>query len=111
VRYPRASSDPHQATGLLTARRGSQRVVAAAADAQTPVCISVVGRTDPSGAEARNTALSEARARAVAVDLAAHGVRNDILHPIGRGAWIDAGSAARARSATFDVDVGCRGEP
>ena len=110
ILFPLASSDPGAAAGVLQARQGARQLAAAGAEAREKVCVSVVGHADPSGPEELNLALSEARARNVAGDLAAHGVDRDLFRSIGADVSKDPASYRRARSVTFHVDVGCGGQ-
>jgi OOP family OmpA-OmpF porin len=107
VLFPPSSAVPSATADLRRARQEAKRVVAAAADAGTAACVSVMGHADPTGPEAQNKELSENRAREVADDLVAHGVDRGLLRPIGLGVRRDAVAARRARSVTFQVNVGC----
>lgn len=78
----------------------------AAAMAHLTFCVSVIGHTDPTGTTASNYTLSLARAVRVVTWLSAGAFRPGHLRPIGAGMWADAGSEARARSATLRVDLG-----
>lgn len=78
----------------------------AAATAHLIFCVSVLGHADPTGTIASNHRLSQARAVSVVNGLSASDLRPGHLRPIGAGMWVDAGSEARARSATFRVDLG-----
>jgi OOP family OmpA-OmpF porin len=111
IRFPLQSAEPLDAVALRRARAGATGVATAATDTRSPVCLSVSGHADPSGPEEQNQELSGRRARAIADDLIAHGVDRGIVRPIGRGVWRDAGTAARARSVTFTVGLGCAGSP
>jgi flagellar motor protein MotB len=107
VSFPQSSAVPVESADLQRARDGAREVAAAAANAGTAVCVSVMGHTDPTGGEAQNRMLSESRARAVADDLGANGVDRHLLRPIGMGVRGDAGPGREARSVTFRVNVGC----
>ena len=77
----------------------------AAQRARLDLCISVLGHTSPTGNRERNQALSAARAEQVFLDLQARGLSVKYLEPVGAGVWESAGSAARAQSVTFRVQL------
>jgi OOP family OmpA-OmpF porin len=107
VFFPVGSSDIALAAGLGPAVSRALEIEAAADDLGSPLCVNVVGHTDPRGTDTRNQLLSEARARAVGDALAARGVEPRHLHGIGAGVWRDGISERRARGVTFEIGPTC----
>lgn len=100
----------------------ARRLVALTPQAGMTVEIRVLGYADPTGSEAANQAISQARAERVAVELGARGVPPDRLRARGAGVRRDVlpsscasdasgarcrpgAGAARARSVIFAVDL------
>jgi hypothetical protein len=87
---------------MARARARMKELRAAAKEARLPVCVVIIGHTDPTGVEQQNQELSERRAKYVAQRL---GAEPSWIGLVGDGVWRDAGSMQRARSATFRVDT------
>jgi OOP family OmpA-OmpF porin len=91
------------------------RLQAGAADLGVRAGLELVGRTDPSGADSTNRALSRSRAEAVLAALVARGVARNAIHLTAAGTTdplTAAGPAERARinrSVSFVVSLGWDG--
>ena len=100
-------------TELEQARARWHALSTAAEAADLPICAALVGHTDPLGSQRNNQRLSEARAAH-----AAHALTEGRMRPsssradaerirvVGAGALHGARTRERARSVTFQVDVG-----
>jgi outer membrane protein OmpA-like peptidoglycan-associated protein len=81
-------------------------VLAAARAARVPVCVTLVGHTDPLGSVRGTQRLSEARATAVAQALRGAGIPSENLRELGAGAWYGAASHEQARIVTVEAQTG-----
>jgi OOP family OmpA-OmpF porin len=110
-----AAVRPGERAGVADAAAAFARLQAGAADLGVRAGLELVGRTDPSGADSTNRALSRGRAEAVLAALVARGVARDAIHLTAAGTTdplTAAGPAERARinrSVSFVVSLGWDG--
>src|SRR5204862_7879040 len=96
------------ADGLGSAATAARAVIDAADRARVEACITIVGHADETGTRERNLEIAEERAAWTASALAQRGLPEAALRHAGEGVWLEARSRARARSATFRVQIGAR---
>jgi outer membrane protein OmpA-like peptidoglycan-associated protein len=106
---------PEERVEVVDVAAAFARLQAGAAEIGVRAGLDLIGRTDPSGADSTNRALSRSRAEAVLAALVARGVARDAIHLTAAGTTdplTAADPAERARinrSVSFVVSLGWDG--